>query len=144
MRGDANRAVDKLPYGSAVHRQSPGVRIPSGRALVSCAAVACIALLPSFLSQTGANAAERPPVMGPTAAVSAGDPLVTAATFETLLAGGNAFDAGVTSLLVGGVIEQDLYSLGGEALVLVYPRAEGKVTSVVGKGCASKNATIEW
>lgn len=33
--------------------------------------------------------------------------------------GGNAFDAGVASLIVGGVIEQDLYSLGGEALVLV-------------------------
>lgn len=82
--------------------------------------------------------------MGPTAAISAGDPLVTAAAFEILVAGGNAFDAGVAALLVGGIIEQDLYSLGGEALVLVYPRKEGKVTSIVGQGWASKNATIDW
>ena len=39
-----------------------------------------------------------------------------------LLKGGNAFDAGVAALLAGGVVEQDLYSLGGEALVLVYPQ----------------------
>ena len=38
--------------------------------------------------------------------------------------GGNAFDAGVAALLVGGVVEQDLYSLGGEGLVLVYPQRE--------------------
>jgi gamma-glutamyltranspeptidase/glutathione hydrolase len=43
-----------------------------------------------------------------------------------------------------GVVEQDLYSLGGEALVLVYPRSENKVTSIVGQGWAAKNATIEW
>jgi gamma-glutamyltranspeptidase/glutathione hydrolase len=103
-----------------------------------------MALLPPFLIGSDVCATERPPVMGPTAGVSAGDPLTTAAAFETLLAGGNAFDAGVASLLVGGVIEQDLYSLGGEALVLVYPRAEGRVTSIVGQGWASKNATIEW
>ena len=32
----------------------------------------------------------------------------------------------MTSLLVGGVLEQDLYSLGGEALVLVYPKRGGQ------------------
>src|SRR5258708_4999655 len=83
-----------------------------------------------------ASAAERPPVMGPNAGVSAGHPLTTAAAFEILTRGGNAFDAGVAALLVGGVVEQDLYSLGGEALVLVYPRHAGKVTAVVGHGSA--------
>ena len=91
-----------------------------------------------------ARAAQRPPVMGPTAGVSAGHPLTTAAAQETLLAGGNAFDAGVAAMLVGGVIEQDLYGLGGEGLVLVYPRAERKVTSIVGQGWAPKGATIAW
>ena len=91
-----------------------------------------------------AQATERPPVMGPNAGISAGDPLTTAAAFETLIGGGNAFDAGVAALLVGGIIEQDLYSLGGEALVLVYPMKDAKVTSVVGQGWASKNATINW
>ena len=60
--------------------------------------------------------------MGRNAGVSAGHPLTTAAAFEVLTRGGNAFDAGVAAMLVGGVVEQDLYSLGGEGLVLVYPR----------------------
>ena len=107
-------------------------------------AALCLALLPAMIVAGSAVGADRPPVMGPNAAVSAGDPLVTAAAFEVLQKGGNAFDAGVAALMVGGVIEQDLYSLGGEALVLVYPQSEGKVTSIVGQGWASKNATIEW
>src|SRR4029077_9875184 len=89
-------------------------------------------------------AAERPPVMGRNAGVSAGHPLTAAAAFEVLQKGGNAFDAGVAALLVGGVVEQDFYSLGGEALVLVYPKKTGKVTAVVGQGWAPKGATIDW
>src|SRR5690242_617791 len=89
-------------------------------------------------------AADRPPVMGRNAGVSAGHPLTTAAAFEILTRGGNAFDAGVAALLVGGVVEQDLYSLGGEGLVLVYPRSESKVTAVVGQGWAPKAATPDW
>ncbi len=88
--------------------------------------------------------AQRPPVSGPSAGLSTGHPLTTAAAFETLLQGGNAFDAGVTALLVGGVVEQDLYGLGGEALILVYPAAEGEVTSVVAQGWAPKGASIDW
>src|SRR5215813_11370500 len=90
------------------------------------------------------RAAVRPPVMGRNGAVSAGHPLTTAAAFEILTRGGNAFDAGVAALLAGGVVEQDLYSLGGEGLVLVYPVNERKVTSVVGQGWAPKGATIDW
>ena len=71
-------------------------------------------------------------------------PLTTAAAFEILLKDGNAFDAGAAAMLVGGVVEQDLYSLGGEGLVLVYPQSERKVTSVVGQGWAPKGATIDW
>jgi gamma-glutamyltranspeptidase/glutathione hydrolase len=90
------------------------------------------------------HARQRPPVMGPTAGVSAGHPLTTAAAQEILLAGGNAFDAGVAAMLVGGVVEQDLYGFGGEGLVLVYPRGEGRVTSIVGVGWAPKGASIQW
>jgi gamma-glutamyltranspeptidase/glutathione hydrolase len=82
--------------------------------------------------------------MGPTGGVSTGHPLTTAAAFGILLKGGNAFDAGVASLIAGGVLEQDLYSLGGEALVLVYPRKEGKVTSIVGQGWAPKAVDVDW
>ena len=86
----------------------------------------------------------RPAVMGPSGGVSAGHPLTAAVAFSILLKGGNAFDAGVASLLAGGVLEQDLYSLGGEALVLVYPRREGKVTSIVGQGWAPHAVDVDW
>jgi gamma-glutamyltranspeptidase/glutathione hydrolase len=105
---------------------------------------ALVALSMTAVSGPTMVAAERPPVMGRNAGISAGHPLTTAAAFEILTKGGNAFDAGVAALLVGGVVEQDLYSLGGEALVLVYPRATGKVVSVVGQGWAPKGATIDW
>ena len=89
-------------------------------------------------------AALRPLVAGPNGGVSTGHPLVTSAALEVLHNGGNAFDAGVASLLVGGVVEQDLYSLGGEALVLVYPVGEKKVTSIVGQGWAPKAVSVDW
>src|SRR6202165_992238 len=98
----------------------------------------------TFLAAGLLTGAERPPVMGRNAGVSAGHPLTTAAAFEILTHGGNAFDAGVAALLVGGVVEQDLYSLGGEALVLVYPRHDGKVVAVVGQGWAPAGATVDW
>jgi gamma-glutamyltranspeptidase/glutathione hydrolase len=85
----------------------------------------------------------RPPVIGRNAGVSAGHPLTTAAALEILQRGGNAFDAGVAALLVGGVVEQDLYGLGGEALVLVYPVSEGEVTSINGQGWAPASADID-
>ena len=86
----------------------------------------------------------RPPVMGRNGGVSAGHPLTTATAIEILQNGGNAFDAGVAAILTGGVVEQDLYSLGGESLILVYPHSEGEVTSIIGQGWAARDATIDW
>jgi len=106
--------------------------------------LALLALAAPALVGPPARAAERPLVAGRNGAVSAGHPLTTAAAFEVLARGGNAFDAGVAALLVGGVVEQDLYSLGGEALVLVYPKSAGKVVAVVGQGWAPQAATIDW
>jgi gamma-glutamyltranspeptidase/glutathione hydrolase len=91
----------------------------------------------------GSPDGHRPPVIGRTAAVSAGHPLTTAAAFEILLKGGNAFDAGVTAMLVGGVLEQDLYSLGGEGTALLYPRKDHRVISINGVGWTPKGATLE-
>jgi gamma-glutamyltranspeptidase / glutathione hydrolase len=104
------------------------------------------ALIGLFVAASTASpgADQRPPVIGRTAGVSAGHPLTAAAAFETLMTGGNAFDAGVAAMLVGGVVEQDLYSLGGEGLVLVYPRSTRKVVSIVGQGWAPRGATIDW
>ena len=86
----------------------------------------------------------RPSVMGRNAGISTGHPLTSAVALEILQNGGNAFDAGVAALLVGGVVEQDLYSLGGEALILVYPQSEKRVTSIVGQGWAASDASIDW
>ena len=119
--------------------RSPLRNVAVGHVVIACALAVVAGLLAA-----PARAAERPPVMGRNAGVSAGHPLTTAAAFEILTHGGNAFDAGVAALLVGGVVEQDLYSLGGEALVLVYPRSAGKVIAVVGQGWAPKGATIDW
>ena len=94
--------------------------------------------------QQPVGSALRPAVMGPSGGVSTGHPLTTAAAFGILLKGGNAFDAGVAALLAGGVLEQDLYSLGGEALVLVYPTSERTVTSVVGQGWAPSAVDVDW
>src|SRR5689334_21575255 len=91
-----------------------------------------------------APTALRPAVMGRSAAVSTGHPLTSAAAFTTLVKGGNAFDAGVAAMLAGGVVEQDLYSLGGEGLVLVYPQKERKVTAVVGQGWAPAAVNVDW
>lgn len=85
----------------------------------------------------------RPPVIGRNAGVSAGHPLTTAAALEILQQGGNAFDAGVAALLVGGVVEQDLYGIGGEALILIYPQNEREVISITGQGWAPAAANVD-
>jgi gamma-glutamyltranspeptidase / glutathione hydrolase len=114
------------------------------QARLSVAIAALTATIVVFGPTAIPRAADRPTVAGPNGAVSAGHPLTSAAAFEVLLKGGNAFDAGVAAMLVGGVVEQDLYSLGGEGLVLVYSQRERKVTSIVGQGWAPKGATIDW
>ena len=95
--------------------------------LLAIVAIFVMAAMPRRPSSTA------PPVIGRTAAVSAGHPLTTAAAFEILVKGGNAFDAGVAAMLVGGVVEQDLYSLGGEGSSSSIREREGKVTSIVGQ-----------
>ena len=83
--------------------------------------------------------------MGRTAGVSAGHPLTTAAAVEILQKGGNAFDAGVAAMLVGGVVEQDLYGFGGEGLVLVYPRgSEGDVGRRTGLGAEGRDHRVVY
>jgi gamma-glutamyltranspeptidase/glutathione hydrolase len=97
---------------------------------------------PAAMAPTPSNPL-RPPVIGRNAGVSTGHPLTTSAAMEILQQGGNAFDAGVAALLVGGVVEQDLYGIGGEALILVYPVIEGEVVSVTGQGWAPAAANID-
>src|SRR5205809_4776566 len=122
-------------------------------AVTLAVSVLCVTETPNVAAQKGnivrsrdasERPTQRPPVGGRNGGASAGHPLTTAAAFEVLLKGGNAFDAGVAAILVGGVVEQVLFSLGGESLVLVYPVAEKKVTSIVGQGWAPKGAYIDY
>ena len=110
--------------------------------LPSCATPPAVSSAPPAQSMA-VQGPLRPPVIGRNAGVSAGHPLTTAATLEILHQGGNAFDAGVAALLVGGVVEQDLYGIGGEALILVYPQSERKVTSITGQGWAAASANVD-
>src|SRR6516225_4642787 len=119
------------------------MRLTTGLGSVGLLSILLALAIPMASSGPQATS-DRPPVMGRNAGVSAGHPLTTASAFEVLTRGGNAFDAGVAAMLTGGVVEQDLYSLGGEGLVLVYPRTAGKVTAVAGQGWAPKRATIDW
>ena len=116
----------------------------SGSIVCSVVVALAVASAAGILTGAAPRGLQQPPVMGRNAGVSAGHPLTTAAALEVLTKGGNAFDAGVAAMLVGGVVEQDLYSLGGEGLVLVYPRSTRKVVSIVGQGWAPKGATIDW
>ncbi len=110
--------------------------------LASCATPPAVSSAPPAQSMA-IQGPLRPPVIGRNAGVSAGHPLTTAAALEILQQGGNAFDAGVAALLVGGVVEQDLYGIGGEALILVYPQSERKVTSITGQGWAAASANVD-
>jgi gamma-glutamyltranspeptidase/glutathione hydrolase len=112
--------------------------------LVAAGLLAATSAQVPLQDQQPAGSALRPAVMGPSGGVSTGHPLTTSAALAVLLNGGNAFDAGVAALLAGGVLEQDLYSLGGEALVLVYPIRDRKVTSIVGQGWAPAAVDVDW
>src|SRR6185503_18316902 len=135
--------------GASSMKRHPPQHHPRRAGFLAAAVIAtgfvCVALAQVPLQdQQPAGSALRPAVIGPSGGVSTGHPLTTAAAFGILLKGGNAFDAGVAALIAGGVLEQDLYSLGGEALVLVYPKKEGKVTSVVGQGWAPHAVDVDW
>ncbi|MET0280307.1 MAG: gamma-glutamyltransferase [Steroidobacteraceae bacterium] len=72
--------------------------------------------------------------------VAAGSPHTVEAGTRMLDAGGNAFDAGVAAVLAAAVNEIAYFGLGGEAPVLAFPAATGRVAVVCGQGPAPKAA----
>jgi gamma-glutamyltranspeptidase/glutathione hydrolase len=75
--------------------------------------------------------------------VGGGNNFVTEAGMRMLLAGGNAVDAGIASVLAAAVTEEDHFSMGGEMPLLV--KMQGKPVEVVsGVGTAPAKATIDF
>jgi gamma-glutamyltranspeptidase/glutathione hydrolase len=64
------------------------------------------------------------------AAIASAHRLATEAGFETLAAGGNAFDAAVTVAATLGVVEQQSSGIGGGGLFLLHRAADGFETMV--------------
>ncbi|WP_231802347.1 gamma-glutamyltransferase family protein [Stenotrophomonas sp. MMGLT7] len=103
---------------------------------------------PDFPEQvrSGAPAPERtmfPQVRTMKAMVAGGNNFVTEAGLRILRQGGNAVDAGVAAMLAGAVTEEDHFSMGGEAPILV--KLQGRPVAVVsGIGTAPALATPQF
>jgi gamma-glutamyltranspeptidase/glutathione hydrolase len=100
---------------------------------------------PSLAAAAPARRSEEPAtlrqqMLGTRGIVSAGSAHTVEAGTRMLDAGGNAFDAGVASVLAAAVNEIAYFGLGGEAPVIAFQAATSKVTVVCGQGPAPKAA----
>lgn len=87
--------------------------------------------------------AMRPRVMGTYGVVSTGHYLATLAGVETLKAGGNAFDAGVTAAMVLKVTKMGYAGWTGVAPLILYSAEEDRVITRVGAGTSPAAATLD-
>jgi gamma-glutamyltranspeptidase/glutathione hydrolase len=70
--------------------------------------------------------------------------MATAAGFEILLAGGNAFDVAAATGLALHVVEPHMSGIGGEAPAIVYASEQKKVLAISGQGYAPGSATLDY
>jgi gamma-glutamyltranspeptidase/glutathione hydrolase len=90
--------------------------------------------------QTGRNP-YFPRLLGTHGAVATHHYLSAQAARDALLAGGNAIDAAVAATLVEGVVNANMYTIGGECPMLIYLAQERRVVSVNGNMTAPGAAT---
>jgi gamma-glutamyltranspeptidase/glutathione hydrolase len=76
-------------------------------------------------------------------AVAGGAEGSTEAGMRMFLAGGNAVDAGIATMLAASVVEFSHFGLGGEAPILVRTK-EGKVFAIAGVGTMPKLGTADF
>jgi gamma-glutamyltranspeptidase/glutathione hydrolase len=76
-------------------------------------------------------------------AVAAGAEGSTEAGMRMFLAGGNAVDAGIATMLAASVVEFSHFGLGGEAPILIRTK-EGKVFAIAGVGTMPQLATADF
>jgi gamma-glutamyltranspeptidase/glutathione hydrolase len=85
----------------------------------------------------------RFPSRGLRGAVAAGSEAATEAGMRMFLAGGNAVDAGIATMLAASVFEFSHFGFGGEAPILVRTK-EGKVFAIAGVGTMPKLGTADF
>jgi gamma-glutamyltranspeptidase/glutathione hydrolase len=83
------------------------------------------------------------PVRGTRGAVAGGSEYATEAGMRTYFHGGNAVDAGVSTMFAASVSEFSHFGFGGEAPILIRTR-DGKVWSIAGVGTMPKSATADF
>jgi gamma-glutamyltranspeptidase / glutathione hydrolase len=83
------------------------------------------------------------PVRGTREMVGAANNFQVEAGWRVLMAGGNAVDAGVASVLAASVTEQSRFGLGGEMPLLIKMKGKPPV-AISGIGTAPKLATLEY
>jgi len=84
-----------------------------------------------------------PMVMGREVMISTEHYLSAAAGARTFARGGNAIDAAVAAVLVEGVVNPHMHTIGGEAPMLIYSASARRVVAINGNTMAPARATIE-
>jgi gamma-glutamyltranspeptidase/glutathione hydrolase len=102
-----------------------------------------VVLLAGMMSMATASETTRPTIMGTHGMVACGHWLAADAGAAILKKGGNAFDAGVATVLAQQVLENNLAGFGGEVPILIFPAKEGKVYSIDGN-MAAPGVPFEW
>jgi gamma-glutamyltranspeptidase / glutathione hydrolase len=108
---------------------------------INCLAV--LALTTLCAAQSKMERPVRQAVRGVHGAIAAGSEFATEAGMHTYYKGGNAVDAGVSTMFAGSVTELSHYGMGGEAPILIRTK-DGKVYSIAGVGTMPKLATAEF
>jgi len=105
--------------------------------------LAVFALATLCAAQSKMERPVRQAVRGVHGAIAAGSEFATEAGMRIYYKGGNAVDAGVSTMFAGSVTELSHYGMGGEAPILIRTK-DGKVYSIAGVGTMPKLATAEF
>ena len=97
-------------------------------------------------AQMGRRALDRPmrfPARGMKGAVAAGTDAAADAGMRLFYLGGNAVDAGVSTMFAASMVEYSHFGFGGEAPILIRTKT-GRVIALAGVGTMPKAATAEF
>lgn len=98
----------------------------------------------SFRAEPTTHNTFYPRMFGTRGAASSHHYLSAYAAIEAMKAGGTAIDAAAAAVLVEGVVNQNMHSIGGEIPILVGSPASKKIVSINGNMVAPEAATPEY